>query len=166
MPNTRFEFELMIITKQGANAKDDPFDIINVPITAFEVEGGANRKIETASPNAISISSELEQARTFKNIIFYVPPTKDFTAVKLVGLRSPDIKFFDLMFQVAEYSGHVPTQTLFMHCPGAWFFRVPSPMGAATPPVLKAHIRFHSEKMRLTHGKYDAKKKVVVDEEI
>jgi len=165
MPNEQYKFEVMILTNRGGSPKDGPPDILSLPIHSFEVEGGANRKIETGSPNVISISSELEQARTFKNITFYVLPTKDFLAVKLIGLRSPEIKAFDVTFEVGVYSGNMLTQNLFMHCARAWFVRVPTPIGG-TPPLLKASVHFHSQDVKLSHGKYDAKKKVVVDEEI
>ena len=161
MSNTKYRFQLFIMTNPRKYQDGGPTDLLDVPIHAFEVEGGANRKIETGAPNAISIASEMEQARSFKNITFYVLPTNNFLGVKLVGQRSPHIRFFDLTFEVGVYSGKVLTQNLFMHCARAWFVRVPTPMGG-TPPLLQASVHFHSDSVKLRHGKYDAKKKVLV----
>lgn len=47
-----------------------------VPIVLFTVRGGANRTILLKSTNDISITSELEQARSYKNIIFGMPPSR------------------------------------------------------------------------------------------
>jgi hypothetical protein len=46
-------------------------------ISSFSVVGGASRSINLDSTDDISISSELEQARQYKNITLFMPPTKD-----------------------------------------------------------------------------------------
>ncbi len=54
----------------------------DVPIDSFRVIGGAYREIENRSTDDVSISSELEQARFFKNINLYLPSAKDHTIMK------------------------------------------------------------------------------------
>jgi hypothetical protein len=46
-------------------------------ISAFSVVGGASRSINLGSTDDVSISSELEQGRQYKNITLFMPPTKD-----------------------------------------------------------------------------------------
>jgi hypothetical protein len=46
-------------------------------IQSFSVDGGASRTINLKSPTDMSISSELEQARQFKNLTLFMPPTKN-----------------------------------------------------------------------------------------
>ena len=48
-----------------------------VPLHSFSVLGGAVRTIIASSTNDISVASELEQARTFKNVTLFMPPAKD-----------------------------------------------------------------------------------------
>ncbi len=45
-------------------------------IRYFEVDGGASRTINLDKPEDMDIGSEMEQARTYKNIVVYLPPTK------------------------------------------------------------------------------------------
>ena len=49
-----------------------------VPVSQFAVKGGAKRKIDLTSTDDISLVSEFEQARSFKNISLYLPRTKGF----------------------------------------------------------------------------------------
>ena len=52
---------------------------ISKDISAFAVEGGALRTIDLSSTNTIdmSIVSELEQARQYKNVIVFLAPSND-----------------------------------------------------------------------------------------
>jgi hypothetical protein len=49
-----------------------------VPVAQFAVKGGAKRKINFNLTDDISLVSEFEQARSFKNISLYLPRTKGF----------------------------------------------------------------------------------------
>lgn len=165
MSNVRYEFEMYIITREDPNDKNKPTERLNIPVHSFEVDGGAKGKLNLKEIDEISVSSEFEQARMFKNIIFYIPPTKDFLALKIIGLRSNTIAFFEVTFVVNIYSGRTRTQTLRLHCSPAWFVRVPTPVGN-TPPLLKAEVHFHSGDAHLMHGKLDMKRKKIVHKEI
>ena len=54
-----------------------------IAVDSFEVDGGAFRTIKLKSTDDISISSELEQARTYKNVNLFLPSTKDGTDVEV-----------------------------------------------------------------------------------
>ena len=152
----KYKPELYIITKE------DPIERINIPIRSFEVVGGANRTINFNSTDEISISSEFEQARTYKHIIFLIPPTQDFLAVKLINLNH-NFQFFDMTFAVSIYSGGKMIQSLRLSSEGAWFMTAPSPVGSS-PPSLKAQVKFHEA--HLLYGKFEGRYKKVVYKEI
>lgn len=60
----KFEFSY---AKSGDQQKTSP------PISAFAVIGGASRTIHVDSPDGVSIGSEFEQARMYKNIMLFMP---------------------------------------------------------------------------------------------
>lgn len=72
---------------------------LDVPINSFEVIGGTVRRININSTDDISISSELEQARSYKNINLFLPPTKDSTDME-TALSLTDIALSDFNFGV------------------------------------------------------------------
>lgn len=49
-----------------------------VPVTQFSVKGGAKRKVDLTITDDLSLVSEFEQARSFKNISLYLSRTKGF----------------------------------------------------------------------------------------
>ncbi len=166
MSNMKYKAELYIITHEQ---KDNSGKIIrdverlNIPVHSFEVEGGANRKINLTSADEISVSSEFEQARMNKNIIFYIPPTKDFLALKLIDLRKNGPESFDIDFVISVYSRGKLISTLRLSSDVAWFFRHPAPEGK-TPPLLKAWVRF--TQAQLLHGQLDPRRKKIVHRQI
>lgn len=80
---------------------------LEIPVYAFEVEGGANRSIIFDSTSDIGITSELEQARAFKNIGLWIAPGKSFDARALTELSEMAVKEMKLnvMFGIERYSG-------------------------------------------------------------
>lgn len=79
-----------------------------VPIYAFQVDGGANRNVRLKSTNDISIASEMEQARSFKNIRLYLSPTKDHkdmqTALDLTAAVTKKLPLLTIL-DIRKYSG-------------------------------------------------------------
>ena len=159
MSNMKYRAELHVVPH---TVSDEPTERLVLPVRSFEVDGGANRKIDLNSTDEISVTSEFEQARANKNFIFYIPPTTDFAPLKLVGLGNP-LQFFDMNFALDIYSGHLKIQSLWIGADGAWLSPVPSPQGG-TPPLLKAKVHFHD--VRLLHGKYDPRRKKIVNTEM
>ena len=81
---------------------------LNLPVSMFQVEGGASRIINVRSTDDISLISELEQARTFKNIVLYLSSTGDHRDMKAamdlveIGDRGFVVR---LIMTVERYSG-------------------------------------------------------------
>jgi hypothetical protein len=162
MAKVEYKFELYIITHEAKDTKGNiirDVERINIPVDSFEVDGGANRKISLTTRDEISTASEFEQARSFNNIIYYVPPTRDFLALKLVDLRKNGPEQFSMTFVISIYSNKKLTKTLRLSAESSWFFRMPEPVGGEQP-VLKLWMRFRD--LQLLHGNYDPKFKRVV----
>lgn len=159
MANMKYRAELHIIPHETGDTASEK---LVFPVHSFEVDGGANRKIALADTDEISVSSEFEQARANRNLVFYIPPTKDFGALKLIAMGNP-LAFFDMNFALDIYSGHLKIQSLWIGADGAWLSPTPSPQGG-TPPLLKAKVHFHD--VRLLHGKYDPRRKKIVNTEM
>jgi hypothetical protein len=153
--NYEGELRVIWVVEEG---KDRWFEKVTVPVASFEVDGGTQRTINLASTNDVAASTEFEQARTFKNITFFITPTKDFAAAKLIGLRSPEMKFFSVTFLVCTYHRGKKIQSLQLQIEKAWFTKVPTPVGD-TPPLLKADVRFHET--LFLHGHLNSKGKFI-----
>ncbi len=122
----------------------------NLPVRSFSVVGGTSRSIDLDSADEISIGNEFEQIRTYRNVTLFIPPSKDFTAVKLVTLRSSGLKFFTLAFTVDIYADGKRTQTLTFASSKAWLAKNPIPVGNKEA-LLMMEVHFDSGAM--LHGK-------------
>jgi len=165
MSKTKYESELYIVTQQQLDAKGKQTvkgtDIITIPIHSFEVEGGANRKINLTSATEGVIFSEFEQARNFQTLIFYVPPTNDFLGVKLMNLAGANWQPFDFCFTVSVVSNGKRTQTLTLSSRAASIRENPVPVGS-TPALLMVKVRV--VRPDLTHGHLDPKTKEMIND--
>lgn len=54
-----------------------------IPVLFFQVDGGTSRMIDLKKDDDVSIISELEQSRQFKNIVLYIASTNDHRSMKL-----------------------------------------------------------------------------------
>jgi hypothetical protein len=163
----KYKAELYIITHELTDQNGKVIrevERIDIPVNSFEVDGGANRKINLASVDEVSVSSEFEQARSLKNIIFYIPPTKDFLALKLVDMtRHGIVEMFDITFVISIYSNGQLIKALRISSEWAWFVKTPAPEGK-TPPLLKAWVHFNTA--QLLYGQLDPKLKKLVHKEM
>jgi hypothetical protein len=158
----KYQAELYIITRED-QSKDHNVERIDIPVHSFEVEGGANRKINLSAATEFSIASEFEQARTYTNFIFYIPPTKDFLALKLLGLSGKNFQLFEFTFVVSMYANGRKIQTLRITSEMASFREPPTPTGGK-PPLLMAKVRL--VRPELLHGHYEPKLKRIINQEI
>lgn len=163
MSNMKYDAVLSVTpeTKPG----DEPSEEFKrIPIRAFSVEGGASRSINLDSADEISIASEFEQARTYKNITLFMPPLNNFLALKLAAMRSwGNTEFFSVFFQVNVYSGGKRIQPLILEAYNAWFVAPPIPVGNKEA-LLMLRIRFHEA--HLLYGKLNKANREFVHEEI
>ena len=155
----KYKAELYIITRMDQSN----IERIDIPVHSFEVEGGANRKINLNAADDVSISSEFEQARTFGNFILYIPPTKDFLALKLLGLSGNNYELFEFTFVVSMYSSGRKIQTLRITSEMASFREPPIPIGSK-PPLLMAKVRL--VRPEILHGHFDPKLHRIIHQKI
>ncbi len=166
MSNMKYKAELYIITHERTDNSGKVIrevERIDIPVNSFEVDGGANRKINLATVDEVSVSSEFEQARSLKNIIFYIPPTKDFLALKLIDLTRDGLEGFDITFAISMYSNGQLIKALRISSNFAFFIKPPAPEGK-TPPLLKAWVRFNTA--QLLYGQLDPKLKKLIHKEM
>jgi hypothetical protein len=166
MPKTKFETELIITTHRqlDANGKEVPgLDIMFIPVHSFDVEGGANRKIDPASATEGIVFSEFEQARNYKTMIFYIPPTKDFLALKLMNLATRNWQLFDFIFSVKIFLDGKLSQLLSIVSRAASLRETPVPVGG-TPALMRLKVRVKDP--GLQHGQVDPKTKEMVNSEM
>lgn len=166
MSNMKYKAELYIITHEQTDQSGKVIrevERIDIPVNSFEVDGGANRKIDLTTVDEVSVSSEFEQARSLKNIIFYIPPTKDFLALKLIDLTKNGPERFAITFVISIYSNGQLIKALRISAEHAWFTKTPAPEGK-TPPLLKAWVRFNIA--QLLYGQLDPKLKKLVHKEM
>ena len=78
-----------------------------IPVESFEVVGGANRSIDLSSADDFSIGTELEQARSLKNIHFFIPPTYKYVTEAALFLIDLNIEKLapSTSFIIEKYSG-------------------------------------------------------------
>lgn len=164
MAKIRYKSELEIILSGTIKVWGSSHDLeqrISIPVHSFEVTGGTNRKINLASADEISVAMEFEQARTLKNLVFYIPPTKDFVAVKLVELANQKGREFAFTFLVGVYSETKLLRAYNIEAESARFLETPNPIGD-TPPLLMAKIGMNSPD--LYYGKVEKNGTVRLEE--
>lgn len=91
LPSPSYKFEL-------SYAERDRPTKMAPPISAFGVDGGASRTIHADSPDSLSVGSEFEQARKFRNIILYMPGSPGAgdmkTAIDFLNFAANKTRFF------------------------------------------------------------------------
>ncbi len=141
--------------KYTANASfktaDETNMILTTEIYSFSVIGGANRSIDLSSTNDMSISSEMEQARSYKNIILYKLPSKDFADFALMeAFRTKQL--FNLYLIISIYVGKNNTQSLWLTAKNATISEHPMKTGDQLT-LLKATISIPKCRIEYTQCK-------------
>ena len=126
-------------------------EILNLPVHSFEVAGGAIGKIDVTSSDEQMIICQFEQARNYKNIIFYMKQGKDIPLNKLIGLSKSyknsynGENSFTVSFGVSVIKGEMIMRRVSLQSTGK-FSETPIPVGKA-PPLLKMKLSFESPKL-------------------
>jgi hypothetical protein len=118
-----------------------------VQVNYFSVKGGAKRIIDLTATDDISLVSEFEQARSFKNIIFYLSPGSnfewlDFTEASIHGLP------VSIVFFVGGHIGQTVTHQFTLTCRNA---------GITEPPVKKTDSQKGIQVLKLSLSLPDTK---------
>jgi hypothetical protein len=122
-------------------------------ISAFSVVGGAHRSINLDSTDDVSISSELEQARQYKNITLFMLPTHAHddmdVAMNLVNIALEKSTLW-VDFFIAKFANGKVIEELRLICADTTIIR---------PPALVAQhllmIELQLPSVTLSHGKPD-----------
>ena len=116
--NYKAEFSYVIIEgKEDKSVRD------SVPVSFFQVDGGANRFIKIGVSDDVNIAAELEEATTFKNIILYLPPTTNGndmeTALELTNVALDKKLSLYVSFNIEKQSGGRMLETFVLTGNGA-----------------------------------------------
>jgi hypothetical protein len=108
-------------------------------IRAFEVDGGAVRRINLDTPDEMDIGSEMEQAKTYKNIKFYLPPTRGIEIAQL-GKLFTEKTSLKILFEIMVFSGKTKTKSLALSDEAGIIVTQPTPVGEKTSVEVKVSI--------------------------
>ncbi len=98
-----------------------------IPVAGFSVKGGAKRFIDLTSTDDISLVSEFEQARNFKNIVVYLPPTHNFEWLDLIEISIHHLPVYIVFFAQGKI-GQTLTHEFTLSCKTAEITESPSKM--------------------------------------
>ncbi|GEM_PF-6488106 len=96
-----------------------------VPVNFFSVKGGAKRIIDLSATDDISMVSEFEQARSFKNIIFYLAPGSSFEWLDFTEASIHQLPV-SIAFFVGGHIGQTVTHQFTLTCQNAEITEPPS----------------------------------------
>jgi hypothetical protein len=91
--NGYFGFEAYELQMNGWYPEIMSLSSPGMPIREFSVDGGTSRSIDTANASEISLTSEFEQARQYKNIRFLLAPAGPFGIYNLMEIGIKKIPF-------------------------------------------------------------------------
>jgi hypothetical protein len=102
-----------------------------ISVLSISVDGGANRTIDFSSTDPMDIASELEQARTHKNITFNIPANDGISAVILTESFF-NKKTMRIYFIIGISTGGSRTKTILLRSDTATILKVPAKSGGGS----------------------------------
>ena len=132
-----------------------------IPVSIFSVKGGTKRVVNLNGTDDLSLVSELEQARSFKNISLFLPPTTNFEWLDLNEISIHRLQF-SMSFYVRGEVGKTLTHEFTLSSKNAKIIGLPGKMTEGRKrTVLKVSIELSETK--LTHGSPEGGKVVHED---
>lgn len=130
---------------------DSVLSALFVSVLYFHVSGGAQRLIDLTSTDDISLVSEFEQARTFKNLVLYVPPADDF---EWLDLKEISIHGLPVSIKFIAFGGvgNTVTQSFILAAKNAKVTEPPAKRTSNAKPVLEVKLAIPDA--RLIHSSY------------
>ena len=95
-----------------------------IPVSYFAVKGGAKRVIDLTATDDLGLVSEFEQARSFKNIALYIPPTSNFEWLDLTEISIHHLQFMMVFFAQGKI-GQTITHEFMLVCKTAEITEAP-----------------------------------------
>lgn len=123
-----------------------------VDVSLFKVKGGAKRVVDLTSTDDISLVSELEQARTFKNLVLYLPPASDFEWLDLIEIATHKLPV-SMRFIAFGHIGNTLTQSFVLASKTASITGIP--IKKISEKKLLLEVKLAISDIRLIHGSHD-----------
>lgn len=111
-----------------ASFADKDFKGAAVPVNSFEVAGGAKRIIDLDSKAEMNIASEMEDAKTFKNLTLFLSSADGLAAARLEEAFAGR-KQLRIFFRVEVFSGPTMTKAFTLISEAATVKKHPSAAG-------------------------------------
>lgn len=121
-------------------------------VTSFAVKGGAKRLIELSSTDEVSLISEFEQARSFKNLIVFLSAGDIFSVNDLRHLVKNN-QSVSINFGVTEYRNKIFSQTLLLTCEKAKIVENPRFISDSTESYVSIFLEIPDPKISRTSSK-------------
>jgi hypothetical protein len=121
-----------------------------VEVSYFSVKGGAKRIIDLTATDDLSLVSEFEQARSFKNISLYLPPTRDFEWHHLYEISHHGLPL-SMAFFTAGNVGKTPTRQFTLTCENASISEQPAKKSNGGKDVVLM-VNMSLPETKLVHG--------------
>lgn len=131
---------------------DSELSALFVSVSAFSVVGGAKRFIDLTSTDDISLVSELEQARTFRNLTLYLPPATNFEWLDLteIAIHKLSVSIKLILF---GQNKSTTVQSFVLAIKGARISERPLKRTNGGKPVLEVKLTFSD--VKLFHGTHE-----------
>src|SRR5215207_2215242 len=154
MSDMKYEAPLDIFVRYPSPAGgDSKIELLSFAVDSFAVDGGATRKISLTTTEEKVIDSELEDARTFKNITLYMKSGRRHSTSKLIDLAKSGANGFTTNMLVKIYKkSEKKLLRVFNLIAKSSFLESPIPVGG-TPPSMK--IRLGLDQIELYRGVYN-----------
>lgn len=122
-----------------------------VPVSFFMVKGGAKRIIDLTSTDDISLVSEFEQARSFKNVALYLSPTQNFEWLDLTEVAIHKLPISIAFFTFGNI-GNANIHQFKLLCKNAKITEMPGQRWDSVAKVNVLVVNFELPETRLIHG--------------
>ncbi len=122
-------------------------------VTHFQVKGGAKRVIDLTSTQDISLMSEFEQIRSFKNVILYMPAGKNFEWLDFIEIAEHNLTV-SIKFVVIGEIGTTLTQSFQLVCKNAKITELPNKSKTSDSGQQLLTVKLSIPDAELDYGSY------------
>ena len=141
--------------KMYFGSADEKVKIDELPVLSFQVKGGATRTVHLNAAKESDVAFELDDARDFKNIQIFIPPTEGI-AVAQLGEAFVFNKQLDAMFVVESFNGKTRLRAFVLASPKAVITRQPVGVQRQEARALKIEMVLPEPSLRemVVNGKW------------
>lgn len=140
---------------------DQRVNINNLPVLSFQVKGGATRTVHLDSADSMEVAFELDEARDFKNIQFFIAASNGIAAAQLIEAAAFK-KRLDALFAIESMSGDKRLKGFVLRSKKAVITRQPVSTQRQEQCTLKIELALSNPVLeeRIINGQWQSFKKI------